>query len=454
MLIIIGMLILTGCQYTTTPADLLLSPQSTPENAKLASAVRDALPVRAKLALPVQEVTNAAVNKMDIDGDGEQEAIVTFVNENDTEQVMVLKQDGTGRWKKWFTFDESSSYGIDLLRVVDLDQDGQPELLIGWNQYGEPQHSLAVYHINAAYNGDKLPGPIAELPYDSLGVGDVDGNGELELVLIQLNREQMKASVHVHAIHDGKMEEIASAPLNGNVNGYYNIAVGKIATGHTGILADASLGAHSSSTVMLAWDNGRLSKVYPQPRASGEVVENNARQTVGGDGNGDGILDINVTFEAPGQAPDLPYSELLWLEQYKQWDGAKEFQVVQERYVDSTDGYELRFPAEWRNSYTVRLTNQRDIRQLAVDYYNQRTEDRAELFAIEPVPLSDWNDEEQELQDGSQKLTVLAKAGGFVYAAVWSEAPENWTDESKKAYDKLQLDEVTLKQIFKLIPQH
>ncbi|MBW7459303.1 VCBS repeat-containing protein, partial [Paenibacillus sepulcri] len=411
------------------------------------------LPVRAKLALPVQEASNAAVNKTDIDGDGEQEAIVTFVTENDTEQVMVLKQQND-RWKKWFTFDESSSYGIDLLQVADLDQDGLPEVLIGWNQYGEPQHSLAVYHINESYNGDSLPGPIAELPYDSLGIGDADGDGRSELVLIQLDREQMKASAHLHRIHEGKVEEIASAPLNGNVNGYYNIVVGKIASDRYGILADASLGAHSSSTVMLAWNEGKLSKIYPRPTSNGEVVENNSRQTVGGDGNGDGILDINVTLEAPGQAPNLPYSDLLWLEQYKQWDGGEQFQVVQERYVDETDGYELRFPAEWREKYTVHLTNGSDVRELAVDYYNQQTEDRAELFAIEPVPLADWSDKEQELKDDSRRVTVLTEAGGFVYAVVWSEAPEDWTADSKQDYDQLQLDEVTLKQIFKLIPQH
>ena len=177
------LLLATGCQYTATPADLLLSPQDTPENAKLASAVREALPVRAKLALPEQDTSDTAVHKADIDGDGRQEAIVTFADDNDTQQVMVLKDKETG-WGPWFTFAESSSYGIDVLRTVDLDHDGEPEVLIGWNQYGEPRHNLNVYHIDKDITGDKPPAPIAEITYDSLGIGDVDGDGKSEIVLI------------------------------------------------------------------------------------------------------------------------------------------------------------------------------------------------------------------------------------------------------------------------------
>ena len=123
----------------------------------------------------------------------------------------------------------------------------------------------------------------------------------------------MKSSVHVERVKGKEVQEVASSPINGAVNGYYNVVIGKIAADRYGLLADAGVGAHSSSAVMMAWNEGKLSKIYPQPKPNGEVTENNARQTYGGDGNGDGILDIDVTIEAPGQEPGLAYSQLCGL---------------------------------------------------------------------------------------------------------------------------------------------
>jgi hypothetical protein len=448
----ISLLILNGCQYTATPADLLLNPRSTPDNAKLASAVRDALPPRAKLSLPDQGASDAAVNKADIDGDGRPEAIVTFVNDNDTQQVMVLKQTSGGGWKPWFTFAESSTYGIDLVRTIDLDHDGQPEVLIGWDQYGEPQHTLNIYHIEKGYNGVKPPVAIAEISYDTIGIGDADGDGKSELAVINLNRDQMKASIQVKRIAGNTVSEAASAPLNGAVNGYYNLVAGRIAPQRYGIIADAGVGAHSSYTVMLAWAGGKLIKIYPLPAASGEVTENNSRQTFGGDGNGDGILDINVTREAPGQKEGLPYSDLLWIEQYKQWDGAGRFKVVSERYVDSADGYELRFPIEWRGRYTIREISDDGDNEIAVDYYHRLSGRRAELFAVLPTPIADWSGKEKQLQGESRHYVILSKAEGFVYAAVWAAAPSGWPEREVQEYRLMLPDESKLRKIFKLLP--
>jgi hypothetical protein len=227
---------------------------------------------------------------------------------------------------------------------------------------------------------------------------------------------------------------------------------GRIAPQRYGIIADAGVGAHSSYTVMLAWAGGKLIKIYPLPAASGEVTENNSRQTFGGDGNGDGILDINVTREAPGQKEGLPYSDLLWIEQYKQWDGAGRFKVVSERYVDSADGYELRFPVEWRGRYTIREISDDGDNEIAVDYYHRLSGRRAELFAVLPTPIADWSGKEKQLRDESRHYVILSKAEGFVYAAVWAAAPSGWPENEVQEYRLMLPDESKLRKIFKLLP--
>ena len=93
---------------------------------------------------------------------------------------MMLEQTAGG-WRQRFTFAETSAYGVDVLRAADLDRDGQPELMIGWDQFGEPQHILTLYHISGDNADAKPPKPLAELPYDTMGIGDGNGDGNPEI---------------------------------------------------------------------------------------------------------------------------------------------------------------------------------------------------------------------------------------------------------------------------------
>ncbi|MFC5651418.1 FG-GAP repeat domain-containing protein [Paenibacillus solisilvae] len=445
-LCILGLLGMTGCQYTATPADLLLNPQSTPENAVLASAVRDALPSRAKLSLPVQEKSNSAVMKADINGDGELEALVTFINNNSAQQVMVLQSNKKGGWKYWFTFEESSNYGIDVLRIADLDHDGKPEVLIGWNQYGEPEHLLNIYHVPPAYKGDVPLKPLKELSYDTMSQGDVDGDGKSELVLIRLNSEKMTASIHVFRFLGGAVLAAASTSMDGSVNGYYNISIGKIAPKRFGIITDAIVGAHSSNTTMLLWDKGKLLKIYPSSQRGAQDEDSTMDALIAGDGNGDGILDIHVLREAPGQDEGVPYSDLVWIEQYKQWDGAGRFDVVGERYADYEQNFALRIPAGWQD-YTVRHPKEGSKSDIAVDYYDSKSGKRIEVMVIRIVPLNDWDAIEHQLQENASEFMLLERAAGMVYYAVWDKL-----DDTQQV-NPLPPSETTLKNMFMLLPE-
>ena len=441
---ILVLLSLTGCQYTATPADLLLNPQSTPENAVLASAVRDALPSRAKLSLPVQEKSDSAVMKADIDGDGHLEALVTFINNNEAQQVMVLRSNNEGGWKYWFTFEESSNYGVDVLRVTDLDHDGKPEVLIGWNQYGEPEHLLNIYHIGPSYKGDIPLKPLKELAYDTMSQGDVDGDGKSELVLIRLNSEKRTASIHVFRFLGGAVLAAASAPMDGFVNGYYNIAIGKIALKRFGIITDAVVGAHSSNTTMLLWDKGKLLKIYPSAERVAQNEDNLMDALVAGDGNGDGILDIHVLREAPGQE-GVPYSDLVWIEQYKQWDGEGHFRVVGERYADYEQNYALRIPSGWKD-YTFQHPPGGGKSDIAIDYYQPETGKRIEVIVIHVLPLKDWDEREKQLQENSSEYVMLNQAAGMVYYAVWDKLKD------AQKVSPLPPSEMAMKNLFMLLP--
>ncbi|WP_274648976.1 FG-GAP repeat domain-containing protein [Paenibacillus humicola] len=452
-LVLAGLIVLlsaTGCEYTSTPSELLINPRLTPENAELASAVQDALPPRSKLSLPDRSDTTSAVSKIDLDGDGEMEAVVTFAGENDKHQVMALKKRANG-WKPWFTFAESSVYGIDFMRTEDMDGDGVPEVLIGWNEYGEPEHMLDIYHVPKDASADSVPRPIGELPYEIMNTGDVNGDGHDELALVNLNRDNLKAAVTIESVTGSTVRKLASAPLNGSVNGYTQLAAGKIAPARYGLLTYAGIGAHSTSASMLVWNDGSLVQVSGDQE--GLTPEDVASETPNNDINGDGIIDLHVRRAAPGQPVDISFADMLWIDRYLQWNGAGKFEIVEERYEDGDKGFSVRIPAGWKGHYTVRRPTDPDAGAIAFDYYDTASNRRAELFRIRTVAAGEWKDAEEDQQDRSDRYAVLAKASGLVYEAIWDEPPADWPEEAAAAFKQMQPGEAALRQQFALLPE-
>ncbi|MFC4808775.1 FG-GAP-like repeat-containing protein [Paenibacillus sp. GCM10023250] len=444
-----SLLLAAGCQYTTTPADLLIAPKPVPENAALTDALHTILPLQAKLSVVTHEDANSAILQLDGDGDGRKEAFVVFADESGTQRVMVLEQT-SGGWRERFTFAETSTYGVDVLRAADLDGDGVPEVMIGWNQFGEPQHILTLYHIGRTAGQKGAPRPLAELPYDTMGIGDADGDGRPEIGLIQLQRLKLTAGIDIYRFADGEAAKLASAPLDGSVNAYLQVKLGQLAPGQYGVVGDAAIGTNSSTTTMLAWEDGALARIYPPKSPGDENVQTNANAVLSGDANGDGMLDIPQLTEAPGQADGVPYSDLLWIEVDKQWDGQGGFLTVARRYADAGNAYAIQIPDEW-TGFTFRRPAGGGPSDIALDAYDEETGQRAEVLTVRAAALDAWDDREGELQADDVRYLKLGTADGLVYYAVWHDKLQEGGRLTTAGPGSFPPDEAEMKRLFKLL---
>ncbi|MBO7747933.1 hypothetical protein I8J29_27450 [Paenibacillus sp. MWE-103] len=443
-----SLLLAAGCQYTTTPADLLMAPKPVPENAALTEALRTILPLQAKLSVVTHEEADSAILQLDGDGDGRKEAFVVFADESGTQRVMVLEQT-SGGWRQRFTFAETSAYGVDVLRAADLDGDGIPEVMIGWNQFGEPQHILTLYHIGREAGETGPPKPLAELPYDTMGIGDADGDGSPEIGLIQLQRLKLTAGLDLYRFAEGEAVKLASAPLDGSVNAYLQVKLGQLAPDKYGVVGDAAIGSNSSTTTMLVWEDGKLVQIYPPKSPSDENVQTNANAVLSGDANGDGMLDIPLLAEAPGQSDGVPYSDLLWIEVDKQWNGRGGFLVVARRYTDAGGTFAIQIPSEW-TGFTFRRPADGSPSDIALDAYDEESGRRAEVLTVRVAALDAWDDREGKLQADEARYLKLGAADGLVYYAVWHDKLLEGGRLSAAGPGSFPPDEAEMKRLFKL----
>lgn len=450
------LILLTGCDYTSAPADLLQAPAMAPDKQQLAEAVAAALPAHSKLTLPYADDRLEAIRRIDLDGDGVEEAIVTYLNEFSTPELLIMKQSNNGSgWTAWAVINEPLVTGLIWLRIADLDDDGRKEILVGWSRSTGEAKLLAVYRLDEGQlsrdnEGIPVLQSVSGLDYAAAAVGDADGDGFVETAVVTENANTQEQLLTVYKYRGGKLQPVSRLPLFNGVNGYHRLAVGKVAPDRYGIVAEGSVGAHSWYTSLIGWKDGRLVQIYPAPREWETAF--NPYGVRSSDRNGDGIIELQRLKAAPGQNASM--AETYFISEWLQWTGDEDqpFQLVAEEYTDYNYGFSIRIPNRWHNSYTISRPAETQPYGLAsFDYHNPETGAQATWWTLYAIPGENYADIEEEWQQNSRHYLFLREAGGIVYAALFAgEPPEHWSDEEKEAYRALIPDKEQLRSMFRL----
>ncbi|MFF2480122.1 hypothetical protein [Paenibacillus sp. NPDC058071] len=426
-------LFLSGCRYTAAPADLLTKPTLSGEKQALMQAVNNVLPMYAKLTLPLRDDGLGSVRLVDLNGDGIDEAIVSFYNEYSTPELLTLRFT-SGMWRPWLSIQQPMARQIDWIRLVDFDRNGQVELAIGWIGSFESPSLAEVYSFQSkpSRNDDgKLAlQPLASIPYIYAETGDINGDGNTELAVITadgLNQEYQLPSYRltVYGWQDTSMKLQQEVPLYDGVNTYERMVIGRVSDRHHGVIVEASTGAHATYTALYAWENGKLKLVRPQAEAQGPDEDGSieGRPVQSEDINGDGIIELMKARQAPGYGYDeFSYVDQLWLNDWVQWDGKKGFMPIRLEYSDYDYRISLTIPEKWQNRFTLRKPDQSDEYGIAAfEYWNEETDYKAKLGVLYAVPSQKWNEAEANYKDKGRSYVLLGAGGGVLYVFSYAE---------------------------------
>ena len=143
------LLLLGGCGVPATPIDMIKPPlsEASIQRYEMSHELIKLLPDEAKLLTPKQGKEGNDISFGDMDGDGINEAVVVYEENNATGKMLkaaLFKQDQ----EEWRMVSEVQGfgYGLEYAGFQDINDDGRSELMLGWS-LGAAGNGLDIYEL-------------------------------------------------------------------------------------------------------------------------------------------------------------------------------------------------------------------------------------------------------------------------------------------------------------------
>ena len=141
--------VLTGCAFNASAEEMYTLPQLPGEYMELQTQIDAILAGGAEYAAPTSGTNIQAVQMVDLDGDGVEEAVAFFRNSADQQPLKIHIFRTVGDTYEESTRIESSGTSIYSVQYIDMDGDGVREILVGWRVSPEIL-AVGVYDVSAS----------------------------------------------------------------------------------------------------------------------------------------------------------------------------------------------------------------------------------------------------------------------------------------------------------------
>ncbi|MCC8022792.1 MAG: VCBS repeat-containing protein [Clostridiales bacterium] len=411
-----------GLQFNTV-SDLMRPPKSTDDDQGLNDAIEQMVGADYVLKSPLSGAYHSAYVLQDLDGDGQEEALVFFEYAAAPEQANLLlfrQEEGD-----WVAVQEVEGQGdnVHMVAFGDLNGNGTMEIMVGWQvlsnrdkQYlSVYSYSKAAQDKNAADAGDyELNEISSDLTYSAFQALDIDGDGTGEFLIlsIETGASQAEARAHLYTVNrKNQVEEMGVAAMDSSVYYYANLLVQEDPyTEGCIVYVDGYKGESAMVTEILYWD----AEAAPLPSPLYDAQTENVTKTMkdarleSRDATGDGLVDVALIREAlPGRSSESV--RLVW------WANVNimgEILYHQPAIVNEEDGYMLFVDKTWTEKVTVVTLSETGRRIWNFYEWNFDTQTIGEeVCSILTMAIADWN------QSDIENFEVIGSNGNLIYAA-------------------------------------
>ncbi len=388
---------LCGCSFELRSIDSLMRPPHTAMESELKSSINKLLGNQISYRSPESGENHSAITLRDINGDGIDEAIVFYVNNNDTSVVrMCVLTKQKDNWLLSGDFSGNGS-GIYTVEFADLNSDNDDEIMVTWLLFDDKsQKVLSVY--TSAFDGDvlKVSACLSE-PYNLMSVADVfsDNSKQLLIAYSNMTRDNKKSNLRLIGIDkNDKVDLLNETALDDRITGLLSL-LSDVEPGSDiqRFFIDAMIADGQCITQVLGWSAASKKFVSMLNDADDPDITLRSSELLCKDIDNDGVIEIplkKAMSESLNSDTSLGYLLI--------WHKADKIGLVPcEHYVvNLLEHYTLYYPQNWKNKVFVRSKNVERKWQFV-------NENDDVLFTISAHAFSDWDD---KISDISEMIMV------------------------------------------------
>ncbi|MBR2405661.1 MAG: hypothetical protein IKB04_01235 [Clostridia bacterium] len=301
-------------------------------------------------------------------------------DENALVHINLLKSNDEGQWRSVADI-EGKGESVNQVEFGDLNNDGTPELLIGWSLYNTRDSRLAIYNID-----EKLTMRSFSATYTDLVVADITADGSDDLLLLSIANSFDLVSAQMFSFRTDNVVDSGHALLDSDIIRFGDHITVSFDNRFNGVFLDCYKEQDAMVTELLCWQDKKL--IAPLCNQSTQLNTHTAREISLScrDIDGDGMVEWPITTRMPGFEETEP-NQTLWYTEWCSYDlQSNEVRTEFFGLMPAKDGYMLRLREEWQ---TLPAAYSRDNRTLTL----YRKENGGEwLFRIGTFAASEKND--------------------------------------------------------------
>lgn len=408
-------MLLTGCAFSSNIDNLMSPPKLSVEQEQIYSALTNATGTSISLKYPKSGKYLSAFIIEDIDGDGENEAVVFYEKNNialeeNTLRINILdRSDG-----KWRSVCDTPAKGAEIEKVIisELGSNSRTNLIIGSSLINRSEKNVSIY----SYVDGNIEETFSE-SYSFIDVTDLDKDEENEFLLLSGASSGGTATAEVYKLNEKGIYYKYSCKLSGSFTEFDSLNYGKIDEDKTGLYIDAVLGNGLIQTDIIYMDDTGLNKVFSTSEQSRFTVRPAGCSSF--DIDGDGILEIPVQTIASGYE-NVSESEQMKFTEWYFWSRNNVLEKKYLSYYNINDGYIFVFPERWENHVTVKRDSIND--EIVFCSYENETAGR-ELLRI--YFANDQPSIEDRISNGYMLLQTKGDSAYLAYIPIQNDHDDN-----------------------------
>lgn len=422
-------LLLSGCMFALSPDDLYSLPKLPEEYVDLEQEIAALVDSGYEYAAPTGGENVQPVQMVDIDGDGEDEALLFLRKSGESKplKIYIFKQSSEG-YQTAAVLEESGA-SIERVDYQDMNGDGVLELIVGCRimtgdsgigQTEEILNERALIRVVSVYNLERYnTQKILEVNYNRCLITDLDCDGTPEMIVIA-GGTSGNCTASAYSWRLGALEQIESAPLSVPPAMLESVRVGGLTDGAQALFVTGVVDAENRITDLLVMENGVLVNRTMDEQSGISGLVYHAAGVEAQDIDQDGVLELPIPYALHKTSSIAPtYWGIRWTAFAV--DGRQT--VKETTYHNPTDGWYLVLPESWKDVLMVTsVTSAAGERIVTFGVYQGEDTDPLEVIAIYTE-----SGESREYKATKGDRFILMRQATTIYAAEFLPDYSTWS---------------------------